>query len=87
MTEYTVIWEVQVLAADPKAAAQTAAAMVNKSFCCVYDVFDEDGEKTRIDLEGDEGVVCHYCGKAIPEGESYHTYPEIECGACREKED
>ena len=53
MTEYMVVWEVQVEAESPEAAARTAIAMQRnpESTATVFEVFPQVGSATTIDLD------------------------------------
>lgn len=52
MSEYTVTWEIQVDAASPRDAAVIARDLQRdtKADVGTFDVTDEDGKITRIDL-------------------------------------
>jgi hypothetical protein len=52
MYHYRVIWEIDICAANPQEAAKQAREMqiAAGSTATVFDVIDEDGEKTQVDL-------------------------------------
>lgn len=56
MTDYRVTWEIDIVADSPRAAAEEAFAIQRdqNSIAVVFDVADEQGEITRVDLEEDE---------------------------------
>lgn len=68
MPEYQVVWEMAAWADSPEEAAQHArklqldpTAMVG-----VFDVFDKEGNRRRVDLDDDEGehpIPCPDCGE------------------------
>jgi hypothetical protein len=51
---YKLIWEIDIDAASPKAAAKKAREyqLDPDSTATVFDVFNEKGKKTRVDLLG-----------------------------------
>ena len=53
MTHYVVTWEIDVDAETPQDAARQAWELMRAedSTANVFDVLDEDGECTRVDLE------------------------------------
>ena len=56
MTTYHVVWEIDVEANSPQEAAAEAHRLVRKpdTTATVYDVFDGEGEVTRVDLLDDD---------------------------------
>jgi hypothetical protein len=50
--EYLVTWEINIIANSPEAAAKEADNLrATSKWARVYNVFDVDGEKTRIDID------------------------------------
>lgn len=52
MTSYSVNWEIEIEAESPEAAARQALK-INRdqnSTATVFDIYDEDGNHTRVDL-------------------------------------
>lgn len=56
MPSYFVTWEIHIEAPNARAAAQEALRIHHdkNSSATVFDVFDEAGEKTHIDLDEEE---------------------------------
>jgi hypothetical protein len=52
MNDYLVTWEINVTADSPRAAAELAreAQVAPGTWATVFDVFDDDGNLTNIDL-------------------------------------
>ena len=53
---YHLVWEIDIDATSPRDAAQQALALVQEpgTHAVVFDVIDEEGESTRVDLLEDE---------------------------------
>ena len=54
---FHVVWEIDVYAETPRDAAVQAFACMQKPFTTAnyFEVFDQDGNKTSVDLEEAEG--------------------------------
>lgn len=52
MSEYRVVWEIDIVADSPEEAAQIAKQyQVSGHWCSVFDVFDEAGNMIQVDLD------------------------------------
>ena len=58
MQEYLVDWRINVSAVSPEAAARQAQAYQRDptAIVGVFDVFDQQGKETRVDLDELDGV-------------------------------
>lgn len=87
MPDYHIVWEIDITADNPRAAALEAEALQKEAGAhWVFDVITKDGETVRIDLEEDsqnsfectcgEGIEPHICEAAEELGECH------ECTCC-----